>query len=129
MLSGKGNNTETAYYQFIDESPLLATNYYRLKQIDFDGTHTYSQIKALSFEEELSSALTAYPNPTNGTVTITLNELIEVQKVGLYNLSGNQLLGKTQSISPNKISIDLSNLPTGTYLVNYGNKSVKIMKQ
>ena len=128
-LSGKGNNSETAYYQFIDESPLLATNYYRLKQIDFDGTHTYSQIKALSFEEELSSALTAYPNPTNGTVTITLNELIEVQRVGLYNLSGNKLSGSTQSISPNKISVDLSNLPTGTYLVNYGNKSVKVMRQ
>ena len=129
VLSGKGNNTERAYYTYTDESPLLNTSYYRLKQIDFDGTYTYSQIKALSFEEELSSVLTAYPNPTIGTVTITLNELIDVQKIGLYNLSGNQLSGNTQSLSPNKVSVDLSNLPTGTYLVNYGNKSVKIMKQ
>ena len=128
-LSGKGNNTERAYYTYTDESPLLNTSYYRLKQIDFDGTYTYSQIKALSFEEELSSALTAYPNPTSGTVTIILNELIEVQRVGLYNLSGSQLKGNTQSLSPNKVSVDLSNLPTGTYLVNYGNKSVKIIRQ
>jgi len=128
-LSGKGNKTETSYYQYTDDSPLLGTNYYRLKQIDFDGTHSYSQIKAVNFEEELSTQLVAYPNPASGLVTIVLNEVIERQSVGLFNLSGERLPSNAQNLSPNKVSLDLSSLPAGTYLVNYGNKSVKIMKQ
>lgn len=54
-----GQGTSTVYndYQFIYDEPLLGLNYFRLKQVDIDGSITYSDIKSVYFDhldEEVS---------------------------------------------------------------------------
>lgn len=53
-LDGAGNSTQLIYYQTKDEHPYKGLSYYRLKQTDFDGNYTYSQIISIMIEQELS---------------------------------------------------------------------------
>ena len=47
FVNGNGTSTETHTYSFADESPVAGKSYYRLKQIDFDGSFEYSNSKKL----------------------------------------------------------------------------------
>ncbi|MBO2011704.1 T9SS type A sorting domain-containing protein [Hymenobacter negativus] len=68
QVSAAGSSTHALVYSFVDARP-LAQAYYRLKQVDKDGTTAYSPIVAVRTTPVL--ALQAYPNPTNGRLTVT----------------------------------------------------------
>jgi len=48
IVDGAGNSYSNISYQFIDDGVTEQLNYYRLKQTDFDGQYSYSNIVALS---------------------------------------------------------------------------------
>lgn len=68
---GAGNSAENVYYSFIDENPNLGKNYYRLKQIDYDGTINYSDIRVavIKFGKQFS----VFPNPIEGNNILNIN--------------------------------------------------------
>ena len=49
---GAGNSEAILNYQFIDRTPHTGINYYRLKQVDFDGSHEYSNVVYVNFEDQ-----------------------------------------------------------------------------
>ncbi len=49
-LNGAGNSQTELNYAYADDAPLLGISYYRLKQTDFDGGFTYSDIRSVAFE-------------------------------------------------------------------------------
>ena len=51
-VKGVGNSQTKQEYSFIDDYPLTSINYYRLKQIDFDGGYEYSPIIEIAIEEK-----------------------------------------------------------------------------
>jgi fibronectin-binding autotransporter adhesin len=54
-------------YAAVDAQPLPGTSYYRLRQVDLDGTVAYSAVATVRFTTELGTpTLVAYPNPTAG---------------------------------------------------------------
>ncbi|SEI55421.1 Por secretion system C-terminal sorting domain-containing protein [Dyadobacter sp. SG02] len=59
FVAGHGDSNNGSDYSFIDKSPLF-NSYYRLKQLDFDGTFAYSSIVSV---KNAGSAIVAYPNP------------------------------------------------------------------
>ncbi len=66
FVQGAGNSTERLSYSFTDYSPKAFFNYYRLKQIDFDGTETFNDVVFLRSNKKGILALTPYPNPLMG---------------------------------------------------------------
>lgn len=56
-VDGAGNSHTTLHYAFTDQKPLYGISYYRLKQTDFDGHYTYSDIRAVSFSESTGFSL------------------------------------------------------------------------
>ncbi|KXJ04558.1 hypothetical protein AC249_AIPGENE23431, partial [Exaiptasia diaphana] len=65
-VDGAGTTNQMAEYDWIDQNPVNGLNYYRLKQIDFDGHFEYSSVIALTAEMQDGYAL--YPNPTQKDV-------------------------------------------------------------
>ena len=64
VLTIKGQctiNTKTNY-SAVDESPLLGISYYRLKQTDFDGQFTYSELRIIE-NADIKTQFKIYPNP------------------------------------------------------------------
>jgi len=71
FMEGKGTTSEPFQYSFTDKELAYGTYYYRLKQIDFDGTVTYSKEITVEIGLPLSYSLEQnYPNPFNPTTSI-----------------------------------------------------------
>lgn len=60
-IQGKGNSNVQVDYQYIDQSPLPGSNYYRLRQEDDLGDYSYSPVIHIEMMEEYG--LNIYPNP------------------------------------------------------------------
>ena len=122
FVDGKGNSTEINYYSFNDNPQVSGANqiYYRLKQIDFDGTSTYSNIVNVSYDVPAEFVLNQnYPNPFNPATTISYF----VPKEGFVSLKVYDFLGREvktlvnemKSTGSYELSFDATNLPSGTY--------------
>ena len=65
-VPGNNNTIKPTHYQFLDKIPFLSDNYYRLKQIDFDGNYEYSEVKYIRFGNTRTVySREPYPNPTH----------------------------------------------------------------
>jgi hypothetical protein len=126
-VDGQGNSTEMNHYSVIDNNPLLGTSYYRLKQTDFDGKHSYSQIRVIQNNNE---TVRAYPNPVQDALNIeTTNAIIEVIA---YDQLGKAYILNVKK-DKNTYRVDMSHLSTGIYYLQLVQenkvKNIKIIKQ
>ena len=62
VVKGQGTINSKTSYSSVDDSPLPGTSYYRLKQTDFDGKHSYSEVRKIESSDYLTS-FKIYPNP------------------------------------------------------------------
>jgi Secretion system C-terminal sorting domain len=67
-IDGAGNSTQLINYSFNDMNPADGYNYYRLKQTDFNGQYTYSNVVPLTFHRGNMLVENVRPNPTNGNI-------------------------------------------------------------
>ena len=67
-IPGNGTTNVIHHYNTLDPSPVYGRSYYRLKQTDFDGKYSYSDVRVIDYEGPKFSSLRAYPNPLSGSV-------------------------------------------------------------
>ena len=93
-VKGQGSTLQEQKYQFLDKEVLNGTIYYRLKQIDFDGKYSYSNIVAVNNKEVASLSL--FPNPASANMRVTYQVLQPNKPVQLliYNIIGTQVYQK-----------------------------------
>lgn len=108
-INGAGNSQERQDYQFIDKDPFDGNNYYRLKQIDFDGNFEYSTLQSIRFEPE-NSILEVFPNPVVNTMRLKGIDN-DISTIKIVDNIGQTLLIIEH---PDK-AIDLSHLKQGMY--------------
>ena len=122
FVDGKGTSTEINYYSFTDQPQVSGVNqiYYRLKQIDFDGTFTYTDVVNVGYDVPSEFVLSQnYPNPFNPSTKI--NYFVPQENfvnIKVYDFLGREvmtLVNETKSIGGYEIVFDASNLPSGTY--------------
>jgi len=125
---GAGNSTSLKNYQMIDRNPIMGLSFYRLKQTDFDGKFSYSDVKAVNFINH-SNTLTVYPNPTGDFVTIEYRNLA-VDMLKIIDLRGNNLthLVEIQKINETTVKLNLTKLPKGSYSISIGDKNSMVIK-
>lgn len=71
FVKGQHTTTTEQSYTFVDEKPVPGISYYRLKQIDTDGTFQYSsELKVTAGVPETFALYQNYPNPFNPATTI-----------------------------------------------------------
>lgn len=108
-LKGDGNTSGTKTYSFMHESPSAGMNYYRIKQIDFDGKYSYSNIASVSYN---SREFMIFPNPVGDEATITT---AHDNVINVYDVQGRLVLSKFLNAGQNTVS--MAELSTGTYIL------------
>ncbi len=73
FVEGNGNAVTEINYEFVDERPLFGANYYRLRQVDYDGEFEYSNIIVLDFDTRIKIHLS--PNPVSDVLTISFPDM------------------------------------------------------
>ncbi len=117
---GHGNTNEVQSYSYTDEYPGVGINYYRLKQIDFDGKFEYSEIVCVQFED-CCLHFTVFPNPVReGELTLQLlvpdaSDTGRESTISLYSFTG-ELVLKRHSFSQRQ-TLKVDQLPAGMYFV------------
>jgi Secretion system C-terminal sorting domain/Right handed beta helix region len=121
--SGDKGSNEQLSYGIEDPQPLRSLTYYRLKQIDFDGTFSYSRIIAV--QSAIDNQLNLYPNPANNFVFLDLgNTGAEIE---LHDVSGRIIF--TQTATKHLTKIDLSKFKSGIYFLKITDKDNGVQTQ
>lgn len=113
FVKGAGNSQKLVQYNFVDKTINNKTNFYRLKQIDFDGSIEYSEI--ISIYNNNSSILIT-PNPFNNQISINSlgeNKLITAE---IIDLSGRTKMS-LQGLINSDIIFNTEELTTGVYFL------------
>lgn len=136
-INGNGTTNSTIYYSFVDTKPLNGINYYRLKQVDFNGAYEYSNIRWVSFDKVGTNNVSVYPNPTSGIVTVSMTNqnYFEDVNISVSDMTGRLVLANTYAnASNNKFeeTINLKDFEKGFYQITISNssytKTVKVLK-
>jgi hypothetical protein len=119
-VEGSGNSTSEHNYFAFDSRPYYTEiNYYRLKQVDYDGNFDYSDIVAVLVEHP-QAYFSVSPNPITRESKIYYNSLAEeTWSCSIYNEMGLTVFnGKVKSLQgPNEMNVPFSSLAAGVYLV------------
>ncbi len=111
-VEAAGHSLQTLSYQFLDTHPLSGWLYYRLRQVDTDGSYTYSPVEVVHFDRE-RGLLRLYPNPSNGRFVLEAPAGTHPQRLELYDSQGRLLLRESMQ----GLSRELGGLLPGVYLV------------
>ena len=142
QLAANGTTSRTSNYNYVD-ADVLALNrkvlYYRLKQVNVDGSYSYSPVVIINLQSLQSEPIiTAYPNPFNQNITLQIlnvTETGEKDHVQLLTIDGRPIYQrKIDRIRNNTVLLDdLPNLSAGTYLLKVIIKrnlyTIKMVKQ
>ena len=119
FVAGQGTTTQINRYTFVDNlTPALnRTLYYRLKQIDFDGSFEYSKIVEVDFEIVVDYSLDQnYPNPFNPSTTIRYS----IPNITLSGADGSKVQLKIYDVLGNEVAILVNEeKPAGNYVVSF----------
>ena len=125
FVEGTGNSDNIQLYSFVDDFPNIGYNYYRLKQVDFDGATDYSEIREVVLDPgTFVDALTVFPNPVKDFLTITP----VIGKLNVRDLSGRSMY--TSTLNGTRTQVSMQDFPSGIYLVEIQpyNQSRKVFR-
>ncbi len=120
FIDGKGTTTEVTDYEYLDVISKPGIYYYRLKQIDFDGSYNYSNLVEGNVNgPEVFILSQNYPNPFNPSTVIKFSLPIDSRvRIELFNTLGekvDELTNRDYSVGNHEINFDASKLSNGVY--------------
>lgn len=120
FVDGRGTTTEVTDYSYTDKNVKPGIYYYRLKQIDLDGSFNYSNSVEADINAPTAFILSQnYPNPFNPSTNIKFSLPVDSRvTINLYNTIGekvNVLVDRKLSIGHHELNFDASGLSNGVY--------------
>ena len=123
IVKGAGDSNNILKYTSWDDNPLYGISYYRLKQTDYDGKFSYSQIVSVNMNNNSGALLeikNLSPNPFNNNFEIVFNtHLYSNIEFELINLQGQKVFKDKITVENGKNSYLFdkgADLPSGTYI-------------
>ncbi len=128
-MDGSGTTEIVHYYSYTDSRPKNGSNYYRLKQVDYDGTFAYSDIVAVKMEiEDIKVKL--IPTNVNSNLSVLFYEVYdEKAAVEVFDILGNNVLNAYLAEGESEINFDVSSLIPGSYVVRIRGERDFIIKR
>lgn len=132
VVSGAGNSNIRLQYSARDYDPYPGVSYYRLKQTDFNGTFTYSNMEAVNFEANNGMDMVLSPNPAENDVEIRFSGVkFSKPDIIIRDLRGNKIFEEHFEMkrADDAIIIDLSLFASGLYFISVSEGNKKITKR
>lgn len=125
-VKGHGSTTMAHDYSFVDSRPLAGTSYYRLRQVDADGTFSFSPVAAV--QTEAGTKVLLYPNPSANQLILPAG--IGAVRYRMFNALGQTLLsGK----ATDNDRLDITSLPKGPFFLELsgatGHRTQRLMRE
>ncbi len=131
-INGQGNSSITHHYHYLHKSPERKVNYYKIKQVDEDGSHAFSSIVVATLNTA-KRHFSVSPNPFSTHLDLQMQRpLLHPATVELFDLHGKQVYSGTMPAANTEHRIALATLPNGLYILKIESEgevfSEKIMK-
>ena len=133
-VAGAGNSIEQLDYTYNDYGIHGGDNYYRLVQVDYDGSRSVSEIVVATCEDAdvEEPDVQAFPNPFNGELTLVLDNFDNrPATIEVYDMLGKLIYIQKADAPLNSYEtiLNLSNLPSGAYNVRVSTADFVINRQ
>lgn len=132
QIEGAGSSEEVNRYKYLDNNVRAGKYFYRLKQTDFGGTFSYSEIRGVLVPVEKNLTLTIFPNPNSSRL---LNYRYSVDsnatriQISIFNSQSQVVVDHTESVTGETRQLDISGLAPGLYFVRLRAGSQTLTKQ
>ncbi|MCK6612282.1 MAG: T9SS type A sorting domain-containing protein [Bacteroidia bacterium] len=123
FIKGIGTTQRNQSYSYLDKEVFATTSnwYYRLNQVDFDGTNAYSSIILVSSKSAPNSEIQLFPNPASTAVSLMFEAKEGVSQVELKDIRGRVVKGleakTTEGLNTIQLN-DLDGFEPGVYFVS-----------
>ena len=128
FVKGMGNYYERKDYSYTDLFPSGGVNYYRLKQMDLDGSYEFSPI--LNNSLEIGKYMAVYPNPAfGGTAHLYVNTELNIHsKIDIFTIDGRKIDSLVLDVYVGQNRFDLSKLmlEPGVYIARMTNQGYSL---
>jgi hypothetical protein len=124
-VAAQGTTAASHTYAYLDARLPAGTTtlYYRLRQVDLDGTFSYSPVRSVRLAEA-SAGLSVFPNPSRGAATLT-GATVQVP-VQVFDAVGRAVY-TTTTAADGTARLDLpAGLPGGVYIVRAGSQATRL---
>ena len=122
FVMGNGTKSSSTYYSYTDNNTMPGINYYRLRQVDRDGTYEYSNVVITNVKPyPVGLDVDIYPNPTSDVAifnTFIANQTnVRVEVLNYLGQVISVLYDGNVSYSTISVRLNLGSYPDGTYYV------------
>lgn len=128
-VAGNGTTAKSKNYAFLDRSPANGINYYRLKQLDYNGQFEYSKVIAIDHSSSRESIFVL--NDLNYQL-VSIKTSSPIERYSIFNISGQNIKSEVLSLDQNSYEFDSHFLLSGIYILsvelkNGANKATKLV--
>jgi Secretion system C-terminal sorting domain len=128
QVKGAGTTRVPQQYTFIDGHPLAGKNYYRLRQVDFDGKSTYSPVASVVFGQ--TGNITLAPSPATDRVLIHLDKpAVEDGNWQVFDMAGRLVQSGVWISESDETAINVGALTEGMYTFRLAIGQTSTVKQ
>ena len=118
-------------YADVDAKPLEGVSFYRLKQTDFDGQFSYSNIVAVNLTG--NNDIIIVTKPVVNELVVWGSEFGDNSMLVIFNTIGEKVFEKHQSSDVGRLTISVADFSSGIYFVqiknNEGISTAKFIKE
>lgn len=116
-MQGAGNSDEAQQYSLIDKQPMAGVNYYRLRQVDFDGTTHFHKIVSVHFDA-VDSDIRIAPTAVANHVMVYLPAVLNNDAtINVYDANGRLWQSSQMTAGNAQAQFDFSQLAAGNYFL------------
>lgn len=114
IVQGAGTTTQSTAYSYEDKNSRNGVNYYRLKQVDFNGKTTNSDV--ISVDSQTEQRIELFPNPADKVAQVRGVRMKDIQTIEAVSLQG--MVTAIESYEKDgAIEVDVSQLKSGLYII------------
>lgn len=129
-LPGAGTSSQTQNYSMPDDNPYIGISYYRLKQTDYDGSYSYSNVVPVTYYPNDPIAIGNTLLSASGSFIQIISKNQGVAEIAVYDVTGRKIYTKGQNMATgiNKINLNYA-FTKGVYILYVESGSGNVAKK